>query len=97
MGKIEPKKIISSVFSSIIDIFIYKLSQVFVQFSYAFVIYFRNLNPDRTFQDALRPAMSGVNKNQTLLAFVSIIVAAVIIGLKHSEKNKRNILIPKCN
>ena len=52
--------------SAVIVILIYILSQVLVQYIYAFVVYFRNLDPNRDFAEALFPAISNINNNKDI-------------------------------
>ena len=73
------KKSILAVVSAVIVILIYILSQVLVQYIYAFVVYFRNLDPNRDFAEALFPAISNINNNKDIFSLITIALAVVII------------------
>lgn len=83
------KKSISSLLSAVVAILIYVLSQIIVQYAYAFVVYFRNLNPNRDFAEALFPAISNINNNKDIFSLIAIVLATVIIYYHYCRRKGR--------
>lgn len=95
MKKNELKEYVHLLTSVISDVLIYVLIQMIVQFFYAFVIYFRSINPEKSLLIAVQSSILEVSKSQLLLALISILLSFIIIIIKYSSKEKKNILVPK--
>lgn len=73
------KKSLHSIIYAIMITVVYICSQIAVQFIYAFVVYFRNLNPEVSYADALAPAILNINNHRDFFSVISIILAFFIV------------------